>query len=128
MLGDLIPHFPREDSEKASVNKTLDRDRKKREREKKTICGTTSTSYCLGSLLYYLLTSSVFALSSNVQITRKIQNKFGSLSESMEKIINLAMWEDPDKTLVIVKALGVVAIALVLIPFAIIVRSVQVEY
>ena len=46
----------------------------------------------------------------------------------MEKIINLDMWEDPDKTLVIVKALGVVAIALVLIPFAIIVRSVQVEY
>lgn len=52
-----------------------------------------------------------------LQIAQKVQNILGKLADNLEKIINLFTWKVPENSMVVVKVLGAILTAVLLLPF-----------
>eukprot|EP00052_Salpingoeca_macrocollata_P008376 m.66495 g.66495 ORF g.66495 m.66495 type:complete len:533 (+) comp16567_c0_seq1:123-1721(+) len=51
------------------------------------------------------------------QVARNIQNHLGGFADTVEKINNLLMWREPEKTIVVVECLGAVLLYFLIMPF-----------
>lgn len=59
-------------------------------------------------------------------MARSAQNKFGLVADALEKVVNLACWQQPNNTMVVVRGLGLALVVVVILPHEQLVKLLQV--